>query len=85
MGHTGWGWGSWVLLTVVIVIFWAAVVVLVSAAVRYLARRDSAVAPPLDSWQERARAEDLLAERFAHGDIDDDEYRRRLTLLLERH
>ncbi|MGW4033270.1 SHOCT domain-containing protein [Streptomyces sp. NPDC004838] len=29
------------------------------------------------------RAEDLLAERFARGEIDDDEYKRRLALLRE--
>jgi len=29
------------------------------------------------------RAEDLLAERFARGEIDEDEFRRRMALLRE--
>jgi putative membrane protein len=29
-------------------------------------------------------AEDVLAERFARGDIDEDEYRRRMTALREQ-
>nr|WP_076971309.1 SHOCT domain-containing protein [Streptomyces sparsogenes] len=33
-------------------------------------------------WGSR-RAEDLLAERFARGEIDEDEYKRRLALLRE--
>ncbi|MFJ5901901.1 SHOCT domain-containing protein [Streptomyces sp. NPDC093064] len=33
-------------------------------------------------WGSR-RAEDLLAERFARGEIDDEEYKRRLALLRE--
>ncbi|MEU6808130.1 SHOCT domain-containing protein [Streptomyces sp. NPDC046831] len=45
----------------------------------------TAGAPPPSGeggWQGR-RAENLLAERFARGEIDDDEYRRRLALLRE--
>lgn len=29
------------------------------------------------------RADDLLTERFARGEIDEDEFRRRMTLLRE--
>jgi putative membrane protein len=29
------------------------------------------------------QAEDLIAQRYARGEIDDDEYRRRTTLLRE--
>ncbi|MEV7960483.1 SHOCT domain-containing protein, partial [Streptomyces sp. NPDC088141] len=35
------------------------------------------------AWGSR-RAEDLLAERFARGEIDEDEYERRLTVLREQ-
>src|SRR5882757_5992310 len=43
---------------------------------------------PADSWSEgmygsACAAEDVLAERFARGDIDEDEYRRRMTALRE--
>lgn len=82
--HSGWGWGSWFLMIVVMVIFWAAVIVLVLGAIRYLARRDTTAVQQPDSLFARARAEDLLTEAFGRGEMDEDEYRRRLTLLVER-
>jgi putative membrane protein len=49
-------------------------------AIRYLAycgsRRNQPSSGP-------ARAEDVLAERFARDEIDEDEFRRRITLLRE--
>jgi putative membrane protein len=78
----GWGWGSagWILMGVALVVFWAVVITLVVLAVRYLAADRGRPAPPASA---QSRAEDLLAERFAHSEIDDEEYRRRLTLLRE--
>jgi putative membrane protein len=81
-GWDGWGWGGWVVMTVVMVLFWALVITAVVLAVRYLAGSPTAASrrrgagPP--------RGEDLLADRFARGEIDDEEYRRRLTLLRDR-
>ncbi|MFE0509120.1 SHOCT domain-containing protein [Streptomyces sp. NPDC058964] len=84
----GWGWGGWFAMTVFMVLVWALIIVGVIALVRYLTgthrRQDSG--PPLSSGEPRwgsRRAEDLLAERFASGEIDDDEYKRRLALLRE--
>ena len=63
----GWGWSGWILMG--------------ALTVRYLAgsdternRADSAAS---------FRSEDALAQRFAQGDIDADEFRRRMTLLRE--
>lgn len=77
------GWGGWAVMTMVMVVFFAVAIAAVVAAVRYLgAGGQSAKArggPP-------ARApEDVLADRFARGEIDDEEYRRRLVLLHEHH
>lgn len=80
-GWDGWGWGGWILMTVVMVVFWAAVITAVVLAIRYLAtggRNPYPTAPGVSS-----RAEDVLAERFARGEIDEDEFRRRMTLLRE--
>ncbi|MEU1594527.1 hypothetical protein ABZ468_17065 [Streptomyces sp. NPDC005708] len=58
------------------------------ALVRYLTgthhHQQSGSQPPSSEpqWGSQ-RAEDLLAERFGRGEIDDDEYKRRLTLLRE--
>ncbi len=80
-GGEGWGWGGWILMTVVMVLFWAVVITAVVFAIRYLAGpRHTAVHPPHAG---PPRAEDLLAERFARGEIDEGEYRRRVALLRE--
>ena len=76
----GWGWGGWVLMSLAMVAFWALVITAIVVTVRYLAGTDGRRnAPTL----EPRTAEDLLAERFARGEIDDEEYRRRLTVLRE--
>ena len=67
----GWGWGGWLLMTLVMIVFWAAVITAVVLAVRYVAGSRHPGATPGPSGP--ARAEDLLAERFARGEIDDDE------------
>lgn len=78
-GYGGWGWGSWILTAIVLTIFFALVITAIVAAVRYLngpghhsAHHNS---PP------GRKPEDILAERFARGEIDDEDYRRRITLL----
>lgn len=68
-------WG-YTLMTVSMVLFWGLVVVGVIALVRYLGRADRAVHDP------RPTAEQVLAERFARGEIDEQEYRQRLDALM---
>ena len=81
MWGNGWGWAGWVLMSVVMVLFWAAVITAIVLAIRYAAVHAT---PPaaLPSYRP-SRPEDVLAERFARGEIDEDEYRRRVTLLHE--
>ena len=61
-----------VLMTTGNLLFWALVVVGVIALVRHLRRTTPAPRPP---------AEELLAERFARGEINEQEYRDRLEML----
>lgn len=74
------GPGIWGILlgTMSMVLFWALIIVAIVALVRYTAtftrRSDGHAAGPAQ----------LLAERFARGEIDEDEYRRRLQVLGER-
>jgi putative membrane protein len=77
----GWGWGGWILMTVGMVAFWALVITAVVLAIRYLTRSRSSDASAASSGQNRA--EDVLAERFARGEIDENEYRQRLSALRE--
>lgn len=79
-GH-GWGWAGWVLFVVLTVVFWAAVITAIVLAIRYAggARNSGSAPPPYGP----PHPEDVLAERFARGEIDEDEYRRRVMLLHE--
>jgi putative membrane protein len=67
------GWGYW-LMAAAMVVFWMLVVLGVVGLVRYLARVDRSVVT-------RPIAEQVLAERFARGDIEEPEYRQRLDVL----
>ena len=81
-----WGWGEWILMTSLMVVFWAAVITAIVLAVRYLANaRSSGDGRSRPSGPEQSRAEQVLGERFARGEIDDDEYRSRMKTLREHH
>ncbi|MEU6319850.1 hypothetical protein [Streptomyces sp. NPDC047009] len=83
----GWGWGGWFAMIVFMVLLWALIIVGVIALVRYLTGTHHQSGPHPASGGPGGgsrQAEDLLAERFARGEIDEDEYKRRLTLLRER-
>ncbi len=73
----GWGWGGSVVMCVLLVLFWVAVITAVVLAVRYLAGGGG----PTHSGS--PRPEDVLAGRFARGEIGEDEYRRGTTMLRE--
>lgn len=73
-GNGGWGWGAWLMMTTVMFGFWG----LVAWVVVTLAR-DRSAGPHL-----QRSAEDILAERFARGEIDKDEYTSRLDALRSK-
>jgi len=70
-GHGMGAWGPLVMFPMLV--FWAVLI----GGVVLLARRPHDHRPP----PRPDTAERLLAERFAQGQIDDDEYQRRLLLL----
>jgi putative membrane protein len=79
-GNNTWGWVGWTLMAFGMVAFWALVITAIVLAVRWLIDQRGTTGPPV---VRQNRAEDLLAERFARGEIDDNEYRKRLALLRE--
>lgn len=77
------GWGV-ALMTVTMILFWVLAVVGVVALIRHLARGDGAGVRRADEPRaDKPRAEDLLAERFARGELDEREYRERLDVIRE--
>jgi putative membrane protein len=69
--HGDWGWGAWLTMTVVMVAFWGLVFWLITSVARDPGRGRDPGADP----------ERILAERFAAGEIDADEYQQRLETL----
>ena len=67
----GWGWSGWLFMTLTMLVFWGAIAWIVVT----LVRRSSGSRGAAPS------AEQILAERFARGEIDAEEYRRRLETL----
>jgi putative membrane protein len=63
--YGGFGWGGWVVMTLSMVVFWGLVVYAVVA----LTRGDRKPDAPKDPLR-------ILDERFARGEIDEEEYRR---------
>ncbi len=77
----GWGGGG-ILMTVLMVLLVAAVIVAIIFAVRYLSG-SGGLHHRGGPGSEGMRAEDRLADRFARGEIDEDEFRQRMSLLRE--
>lgn len=67
--YGGWSWGAWLLMASMMVAFWALVAWAVVAVIRAVGSGH------------RSSAIDVLDERFARGEIDEEEYRRRRALL----
>jgi putative membrane protein len=65
------------------VLFWGALILVIVAMVRYVGRDHSAGYPqePPATPPQPSGAEEILAERFARGEIGADEYRERLDVL----
>ena len=70
--HGGWGPGGWIWITWMI-LFWGSLLV---AAVYFIRHQRPSPATT-------GTAETFLAERYARGEIDTDEYRRRQAVLRE--
>lgn len=75
--HGGLGWGGWVLMVIAVLLLVALVVAVVIA----LLRMASTGPQPGAGGARRSRAEEVLDERFARGEIDEEEYQRRRAVL----
>ena len=77
-GMSGWGYA---LMSVSMVLFWGLVILGIVVLVRYLARSSPSAG---GACAPRPTAEQVLAERFALGEIDEQEYQSRLAALRGR-
>lgn len=81
-GNQGWGVGTWIVMAVAMVIFWAIVVFGVVALVRYLGHGHDTPSGPTSGPTSAPEA--ILRERFARGEIDEEQFKRTLGTLRER-
>lgn len=72
-----WGIGAWVAMAVLMLVFWGAVVTVVLLLVRrtHSGEGPASLRPPYRD------AERILSERFARGEIDEQEFTARRTAL----
>ncbi len=84
----GWGWGSWVVMIILMVLFWSAIA---AVAVMFFRNWRGGYAPPVpppppggpvETGPESALR--VLEERFARGEIDAEEFTKRRDLLRSR-
>jgi putative membrane protein len=77
--HDGnWSGDNWLAMSSMMLLFWAVVIALVVWAVRSF--RSERQVPDSDPTS-TANPDDILADRFARGEIDDDEFQHRRELL----
>ena len=81
--HEGLGWGGWLLWVLFMVALWALVIMAVVWLVRSFTHRGPVTAQR--AMRVDSGAEQILAQRFAHGQIDENEYRSRLGVLRGEH
>ena len=75
----GWG-GGWLMAVLTLTLFFALVVAGIAVTTRYLKPGGSQNGARLST---ATAAEDVLAHRFARGEIDETEFRQRISALKE--
>ena len=71
-----WSWWAWLAMTLMMLSFWTVVGLAVWALVRHVGPTSSA-----PSGQTTTTPEDVLRQRYAAGELEEDEFRRRLETL----
>jgi putative membrane protein len=64
----GWGWGGWLLMSIAMVLFWGTVVALGIWFVRSIS--------PHSHHEPGSSALDIARDRYARGEISDEEFQR---------
>ena len=76
--HGDVGWGGWIVMTLVMLAFWALVIFAVVAIFRGVGKNSG----PVERTSRRDPLK-ILQERFARGEIDADEYEARAQVLRD--
>ncbi len=71
----GWGWGTWLGMAVVMAVVWGVAIAAIVMVFRSADREGTGVS------RSEPKPDQILAERFARGEIDEAEYRLRTDVL----
>ncbi len=74
-----WGGGHGLFGGLMMIVFWGAIIALIVFAVRWFARTDQAGKD--QGGQGASDAIEILKTRFANGELDEEEYKRRKSVL----
>ncbi len=77
------GWWGYAGMGIGMVLFWALIIVGIIALIRVSMGSGSSTAGVGAAPRQHARPEEILADRFARGEIDEVDYQNRLRLLRE--
>lgn len=76
----GWGWSGWIAMSLMMIVVWGLLIAAIVYVVRASGRgHDERPAPEDDYTPER-----ILEQRYARGEIDDEEFKRRREMLRSR-
>lgn len=75
------GWGGWVWGGLMMLVFWGGLIALVV----FLVRGTGARGPQADERRRPPEARDILEERFARGEISEEEFEKRRRVLERTH
>lgn len=78
--NAGWGSGQWLAMSLMMLLFWGAAISLLV----WLLRRGRSTLSTGEHGRTSDHANELLAERFARGEIDEAQFERGRTLLRTR-
>ena len=79
MGWDGsWGVGGWLVMSLMMLVFWGVPIALVAWLIRSSLHPRQAA-----GTTSRSSAEQVLAERYARGEIDEEEFTRRSEVLRQ--
>lgn len=67
-GHMSWGWGGWLFMSIAMALFWGSVLVIGIWLLRLTSGNSRPAAGP--------SALDIARDRYARGELSDEEFRR---------
>ena len=75
-GNQGWGAGAWIVMAIGMLAFWTVMVLLILMIVRHWKAGEHHSSPA-------SSPQDILKERLARGEITEEEFRTRMSVIKE--